>query len=103
MKFLLLYLALALPIGYLFGQDDYERVSKMQEIAKAPALAPAKFEELIVTKSKKDQSFRVRFSYVVNGETFKVVTTRTDQEGAMRYISDTNKWSIAHVSRQLEH
>jgi len=97
MKFLLLYLALAVPIGYLFGEEEYERISQMQEISKAPAFAPAKFEELITTKSKKIESYRVRFSYVVNGEKYKVISTRTDQQGAMRYITETNQ--VAYNSR----
>ena len=89
MKFLILYLILALPIGYFFGEEEYLRVSQMQEISKTPAFAPAKFEELMATNSKKNQSFRVRFSYVVDGEKYQVVTTPTDQQGAMGYVTDT--------------
>lgn len=98
MKFLLLYLAIALPIGYFFGEEEYERCSRMQEISRAPAFAPAKFEELLSSKGKRSESFRVRFSYEVNATRYVVTTTSTDQQGALAYIADANT-QIAYSAR----
>ncbi|PQA75666.1 DUF3592 domain-containing protein [Rhodoferax sp. TS-BS-61-7] len=87
MKFIVLALILSLPLGYLFGEEEYSRLARIQEISKAPGFSPAVFEELIQTKSKKHTSFRVRYRYEVNGQQYQVTTTPTDQQGALAYVA----------------
>lgn len=87
MKFIVLVLILALPLGYLFGEEEYSRLSHIQEISKAPGFATAVFEEILKTESKKHTSFRVRFRYEVNGQQYRVTTTPTDEKGALTYVS----------------
>lgn len=52
MKFILLALLLALPLGYLFGEEEYARLANIQEISSAPGVALAVFEEVLQTESK---------------------------------------------------
>jgi hypothetical protein len=98
MKFLLLLLAIALPIGYLFGEEEYARLASLQEISRAPGFAPAVVEEVLKVESKRHASYRVRFKYEVNGQQFHVTTTSTDQEGALKYTTQKNM-QVAYSTR----
>lgn len=98
MKCILLALALALPLGYLFGEEEYARLTRIQEISSAPGFAPAVFEEVLETRSKKRSSFRVRYRYGVNGQLYRVTTTSTDQQGALAYVAQKDM-QVAYSTR----
>lgn len=91
-------IAVALPLGYLFGEEEYERLTRIQQISNAPGFAPAFFEEVIRSDSKRDTSFRVRYRYVVNGQQYRVTTTSTDRQGALEYVADQGA-QVAYSTR----
>jgi len=99
MKILLLTLFLALPIAYLFGEEEYTRLGQIEEISNTPGFAPAIFEGIIQTESKKSASFRVKYRYEVNGQQYRVTTTPTDQQGALTYVSQQDM-QVAYSTRQ---
>ena len=98
MKTLLLTLLLSLPIGYLFGEDEYARFRMMEEISKAPGFAPAAFEKIIKIESKRNTSFLVKFRYEVEGRQYHVTTTPTDQKGALQYVTQ-HDMQVAYSTR----
>lgn len=98
MNVLLLVVAIALPLGYLFGEDEYRKHAQTQEISQHPGVAQATFEEILATKSKRDVSFRVKFRYEVNGLSYRVTTTPTDQQGALSYAAQRNV-EVAYSTR----
>ncbi len=98
MKFLLLLVLIALPLGYLFGEEEYTRFTRIEAISKSPGFAPAVVEEVVKIEGKKHTSYRVRYRYEVNGKRFYATTTSTDQQGAMRYIAQQDM-QVAYSTR----
>jgi hypothetical protein len=98
MKFVFLLLAIALPLGYLLGEEEYSRLTRIQEISKPPGFAPAAFEEVLRTGSAKHSSFRVRYRYEVDGKRCQVITTPTDQPGALAYVAQKDM-QVAYSTR----
>jgi hypothetical protein len=88
MKFILLTLVLALPIAYLFGEEEYKTFATMRQIEESPAVAPAVVDKVMKSGRKRFASYRVHFSFEVNGRRYHSVTTPTDEQGATRYISE---------------
>ena len=99
MKTLLLTLLLALPIAYFFGEEEYARLGQIEEISNTPGYAPAIFEEIIKSESKKNTQYRVKYRYEVNGQQYRVTTTPTDQQGALTYASQQDM-QVAYSTRQ---
>jgi hypothetical protein len=97
-RFSILLVFLALPIGYFFGEEEYVRHSQIEAISKAPGFAGAVFQDILETASKKHISYRVRFKFEVNGQQYSVLTTPTDRQGALAYLTEKDV-QIAYSTR----
>ncbi len=98
MKFATLLLTITLILGYLFGEEEYDRLSHIQTISESPAFANATFEKIDQAKGKKSISYFVKYRYEVNGQTYHVSTTPTDQQGALAYVAQQNM-QVAYSTR----
>lgn len=90
MKFVVLWLLVAIPLTYLFAGQEYSRYATNQAIAESPAFAAAVFDKLEQVTRRKRTSYFVRYKYVVAGGEYSVVTTTTDQKGALAYMAQAN-------------
>jgi hypothetical protein len=90
MKFVVVWLLVAIPLTYLFGKDEYSRFATHKAIAESPAFTAAAFDKLVQVSTRRNTSYFVRYKYTVTGREYSVVTTSTDQQGAIRYMAQAN-------------
>ncbi|SFU60803.1 hypothetical protein SAMN05216350_103102 [Polaromonas sp. YR568] len=110
MKFLALLLLIFSGVFYLFGSEEKERIETMTSVASSPGFAPATMDGMSKISSKRGDSYRVHFKYVVNGVTYRTSTTSTNETGALQYASqptvevayDTRKPSVATLRRYYD-
>lgn len=97
MKALLLIATLFLLLAFVFGKPEYETHERDARIQSAPAFVPATPYKIHASEWIKGlKSFRVSFRYVVEGRSYSLLTTSTDEQGALRYFTDPRMHEVAY-------
>ena len=109
MKTLALFLALFFGIFYYFGSDEVRVISEHRQIAQSPGFVPAIPDGMTGATTKKSSTYRAHFKYVVEGKSYRLTTTSTNEEGARRYaqenhqvVYDTRDPSVSTLKRYFE-
>lgn len=111
MKLLAIFVAFFALAYYLFGAEEVERHLTHRQIAQSPGFAPAIFEGISKHEGKRKGhvSYWVKFKYQVAGSTYRVSTSKTDEDGVKLFLGttqqvayDTRDPSVAKLKRYYD-
>jgi hypothetical protein len=89
---------LSIVPAYYFGHDEISRHFINETISKSPAIASARFDSVEKSGFKKFISFQVRYRFLVNNTEYSVLTTPTDERGALKYRSETDTQVVYYAN-----
>lgn len=111
MKLLAIFVAFFALSYYLFGAEEVERHLTHRQIAQSPGFAHAILDGISKHEGKRKGhvSYWVKYKYQVGGSTYRVSTSKTDEEGVKFYIGtaqqvafDTRDPSVAELKRYYD-